>query len=221
METSQVMRTTGAVREFTGQPVDDRVVAEVLDDARFAPSGGNRQGWRVAVVRDPAVRRTLADACRPVWGEYVAQLELGETPFSVVAPTAADLDRARRRTDDVPAFEHIESVPVVLVVAVDLRQLAVSDADLDRHSVVAGCSIYPFVQNILLAARDRGLGGVVTTFLARVEPQVAEPLGLPEHHALAAMVLLGHPVRQVRRLRRNPVESFTTVDRFDGKAFRA
>ena len=102
---------------------------------------------------------------------------------------------------------------------VDLRVLAVMDRDLDRPSLVGGGSIYPFVQNILLAARNQGLGGVLTTFLAAHEPRAAALLGLPADQAIAAMVGLGTPVHQVTRLRRRPVESFATIDTFDGATF--
>ena len=219
MELSEVMRTTAAVRDFTDEPVSDDVLHDILDDARFAPSGGNRQGWRVAVIEDPAVRRRLADLCSPVWGEYLAQGALGETPFSVVTPTAADLAAARVDPPVNPMFVDIETVPVVLVIAVDLSVLAVSDKDLDRWSIVGGGSIYPFAHNILLAARSRGIGGVMTTFLVRAEDEAKELLGLPDGHALASMAVLGHPVKQVTRLRRGAVEDFTTVDRFDGPPF--
>jgi len=219
MELSDAMRTTGAIRTFTDEPVSDELVRSVLDDARFAPSGGNRQGWRVAVVRDPALRRRLADACAPAWNEYVAQTAAGETPFSVTIESSIDLDQARRTPASNPLLDDLDSAPVVLVVAVDLSALAVMDRDLDRPSIVGGASVYPFCQNVMLAARDRGLGGVMTTFLARVEPEVSEPLGLPDGHALAAMIVLGHPVRHLTRLRRAEVEEFTTIDRFDAQPF--
>src|SRR5829696_1356838 len=85
MELRDALRGTGAVRRFTNAPVDDATVAAVLDDARFAPSGGNRQPWRVAVVRDVTLRRRLADGMRPVWDEYVAASSSGQVPFNVVA----------------------------------------------------------------------------------------------------------------------------------------
>jgi len=219
MELIQAMRTTAAVRDFTDEPVPDDVLYAILDDARFAPSGGNRQGWKVAVVQDPLLRRRLADLCAPVWGEYTAQGALGETPFSVVRPTQADLAAAAADPPANPLFAHIESVPVVLVIAVDLGALAVSDKDLDRHSIVGGGSVYPFCQNILLAARERGIGGVMTTFLARVEDDARDLVGLPEGYGVASMAVLGHPVKQLTKLRRTPVEEFTTTDRFDGAPF--
>ena len=97
--------------------------------------------------------------------------------------------------------------------------LAVTDRDLDRPSVIGGASIYPFVHNLLLAARNEGLGGVLTTFLTAAEPAAAPLIGLPEGHAIVAMIGLGEPVKQVTKLTRNPVEAFTTVDRWDGPAY--
>lgn len=217
MELSDVMRTTAAVRSFTDEPVPAEVLHRVLDDARFAPSGGNQQGWHVIVVRDPALRRRLADLSAATWARYLAEQAAGHRAFNPIDPAPANLDVA----DDLPAhpmLAHIEAVPEVLVITVDLRVLAVTDRRLERFSVIGGASVYPFVHNILLAARNQGLGGVLTTFLAASEPQAAPVLGLPEHHAVVAMIGLGTPDRQPSRLRRNPVESFTAIDRFDGPA---
>jgi nitroreductase len=216
VETISTLRTTGAARAFTDEAVPDAVVHQILDDARFAPSGGNRQPWLVAVVRDAAVRRRLAELMQPVWDEYVAHGAAGRTPFNAVddAPPPDDVKHA-----DNDLLAAIESVPVVLVVAADLHQIALMDAHLGRPALTGGASIYPFCWSILLAANRRGLGGVMTTFLSRVEPDAAELVGLPEHHALAATIFLGVPERQVTKLRREAVERFTTRDRFDGAAF--
>ncbi len=215
MDEAPLLRTTGAVRRFTDEPVSDRAVHQLLDDARFAPSGGNRQPWRVAVVADATLRRRLAALMQPVWDEYVARRTAGATPFNVVD------DRPPAAVEHAPneLLDRIETVPVVLAVAADLRHIAAMDAELDRVAVTPGASVYPFCWSILLAARMRGLGGVMTTFLSRVEPEAAPELGLPEHHALVATIFLGVPETTVTRLRRHPVETFATVDRFDGPAF--
>ena len=105
---------------------------------------------------------------------------------------------------------------MLLVVVADLRALAAIDRDHDRYTFAVGASVYPFAWSILLAARDHGLGGVLTTMLVQREAEVLRLLGVPGDYALAAAIALGHPVRQPRRLRRAPVEEFTTVDRFDG-----
>lgn len=212
MDLRDGIRTTGAVRAFTDDVVDHATVHAILDDARFAPSGGNRQPWRVAVVDDTTVRASLAQAMYPVWNEYVAIGATGRTAFSTVG---ADPDV---QSVHVPnqLLDGIASVPVVLAVAVDLRMVAMMDAVLDRPTVTGGASIYPFCWNIVLAARARGLGGVITTFASRVEPVTAPLLHLPEHHALAAVIFLGVPVHQPTRLSRRPVHQFTTLDHFDG-----
>lgn len=216
MELREAMRTTGAVREFTDEPVDVTVLRRVLDDARFAPSGGNRQGWHVIVVEDREVRRVLADRSDQVWRRYLTEEAAGYRGYSVVRPAPPGLQEPDG-LPSVPMFTHIDAVPVVLVVTVDLEVLAVPDRDLERIPVAPGASIYPFVHNILLAARGEGLGGVLTTFVTAHEPEVSELLGLPPHHAVAALVGLGHPHHQVRRLRRRPVQEFATVDRYDGR----
>jgi|TARA_B100002003_G_scaffold190591_1_gene179573 nitroreductase len=217
MELTEAMRTTFACREFTDEPVSDEVLHRILDVARFAPSGGNRQGGHVVVVRDPAVRRRLGELVQPTLRVYAAQAAAGETPFNSVHPTAIDVEAALRTpTDILPMFDHLDEVPVVLVVTVDLAKVASVDKDLDRVGLDTGASIYPLVWNILLAARAEGLGGVLTTLIGPAEADVQALLGLPDSHAIAALIPLGRPVKQLTRLRRRPVEDFVTVDRFDG-----
>jgi nitroreductase len=216
MELREAMRTTPSCRDFTDEPVGDDVVGAILDDARFAGSGGNRQGQHVVVVRDPAIRAAIRDLIQPVWNQYVAMRNAGENPFNPVQPTSVDLDAAAATSAPMTFVERFDEIPIMLVVLVDLRQLAAFDKDLPRYTLIGGGSIYPFCQNILLAARDRGLGATMTTFLAGNEPAARDLLGFPDHYAVAATIAIGHPVRQLTRLTRKPVESFTTVDRFDG-----
>lgn len=214
METRLVLRQTASVRSFTAEPIDDSEVYSILDDARFAPSGGNRQPWRVALVKNPALRRGLADAMKPVWNEYIALAQSGRTPFAVVdGATPLDTPPA-----DVPfpLLDDIESVPVVLAVAADLSRIATMDSALARPTISGGGSIYPFCWSILLAASDRGIAGVMTTFATRAEETTGPLLAMPAGHALVATIFLGHPERRVTKLRRNPVESFACIDRFDG-----
>jgi hypothetical protein len=116
-------------------------------------------------------------------------------------------------------IDGIQSVPVVLAVAADLTKIAIMDGNQDRRPpVVGGASIYPFCWSILLSARARGLGGVLTTFLSRAEADAAPLLGLPADHALVATIFLGVPTHQNTKLKRNPVGSFASIDRFDGPA---
>ena len=217
MDLQEAMRTTFACREFTDDPVSDEVLHRILDVARFAPSGGNRQGGHVVVVRDKGVRQRLGELCGPTLRLYAAQVAAGESPFNTVVPSAVDVATALDTpTEPFALFEHLGDVPVALVVSVDLAAVASMDKDLDRVGLVTGASIYPLVWNILLAARAEGLGGVVTTAVVPAEAEVQHLLDLPDTHAVAALIPLGVPVRQLTRLKRLPVEDFTTVDRFDG-----
>ena len=228
MELLTALRTTGAAREFTDEPVADEVVARLLDTARFAPSGGNRQGWQVVVLQDRELRRQLRDLYLTGWYEYLAIREQGLVPWAPIT------DRAREQqamAGGAPALaaaaaagpggfaEHIDQVPVLLVLLVDLRGLAAVDRDHDRYTFAGGASIYPFAWNLLLAARAEGLGGVITTMPIREEAAVKALLHAPDELAVAALVALGHPVHQPTRLRRAPVAEFTTVDTCDGPTF--
>jgi nitroreductase len=224
MELRDVMRTTPASREFTDEPVPDGVVHELLEVARFAPSGGNRQAWRVIVLKDAGVRRRIRDLYVLSWREYMAHVNAGLVAFAPGddgrwSGPAVDLEEARATPTPMPFADHLDHVPVLLLVLADLTALAVVDNGLDRQSIAGGASVYPFCHNILMAARDQDLGGVMTTALARQEPAVKDLLGIPDPYALAALLALGRPVDRPSRLRRTPVESFSTVDRFDGAPF--
>jgi len=221
MELYDVMRTTFACREWTDDPVSDETLYRILDNARFAPNGGNRQGQHVIVVRDKEIRRSLVPLIRTATEIYMAQSAAGESPWNSVHPTSVDVEAIRATDGPVrfPGVQGMVDAPVVLVVAVDLSVVASFNKDLDRVGVISGASIYPLVWNILMAARNEGLGGVLTTYLSEQEPEVQKILGLPEHYAVAAMLPIGVPVKQLTKLRRNPVEEFVTIDSFDGPAF--
>jgi nitroreductase len=110
---------------------------------------------------------------------------------------------------------------VVLVVCVDLAVVAAFDQHLDRIGLISGASVYPFVWNILLAARNEGVGGVLTTAAVAEEPRVKELLDIPDDYAVAALLPLGKPVKQVTKLKRKPVAEIATKERFDGQPLGA
>ncbi len=228
MELTDALRTTGAVREFTDDPVPDDVLWRVLDNARFSPSGGNQQGWRVVVIQDPETRSRLRDLYLPGWYDYLAMNAAGIRPWAppndryaedAAMASGADELRAQAAAGRGGFAEHLHQAPVLLALMVDLRVLAAVDRDHDRYTFAGGASVYPFAWNVLLAAREEGLGGVMTTMAIREERSVLELLHAPDGYALAAVIVLGHPRQQPRRLTRRPVEDFTTIDRVDGPAF--
>src|SRR5215467_8084037 len=99
MELYDVLRTTFAAREFTNDPIPDDTVFKILDRARFAPSGGNRQGWRVIVVREQKTREALARLTTPAAKRYAAQLEARENPWNPIEQTSVDAARTPHRAD--------------------------------------------------------------------------------------------------------------------------
>jgi nitroreductase len=204
MELVDVMRAAGSVRRFRSDPVPLQTVYRVLDNARFAPSGGNRQGWRVIVVTDPSVRAKLGELFRTSWYTYHAPL------FAA---------GGRPRPDEY--VEHVHEVPVHLIVLVAEQSITTTIEALDTSRVVGGGSIYPFVQNILLGVREQGLGTALTTVLVPMEAQVKQLLGIPAGYTVAAHLTIGWPAGAApTRLRRRPVEEFATVDSFAGPPLR-
>jgi nitroreductase len=216
MELYDVMRTTGAVRRFTGDPLPDDVLERILDNARFAPSGGNRQGFRVIAVRDTSTREALAELSIPGAQRYVAQIANGEAPWNPLHPCGVDEETIKSTEVPRGVAGTLLGAEVVLVICLNLGVAAAFDQHLDRVGVISGASVYPFVWNVLLAARNEGFGGVLTTMVVASEPGVRELLGIPDEYAVAAMVPLGKPVQQVKKLTRRPVEEFATRERFDG-----
>ncbi len=219
MELYDVMRTTFSARDYTGEEIPDGLIHELIENARFAPSGGNRQGNRVIVVRDAATRDALATLAEPAAKRYVAQINAGESPWNAVRPTvvtAADIEATPVLAMLVDSFRNASAV---LVFVVDLNAVASMDQDLDRVGVISGASIYPFVWNVLLGARQAGFGGTITTLAVAMESKVQALLNIPSHFAVAAVVPLGKPVKQLTKLKRNTVEQITTRERFDGAVF--
>jgi nitroreductase len=220
MDLRDALRTTASVRAFLPDPVDDEIIARILDTARFAPSGGNRQGWHVVVVQDPAKRAAVRDLYLPGWYEYLAMAGAGLTPWAPVTDRereAAAVAAAQPIATDFA--DHLDTVPALLVLFADLRALAAVDRDGDRYTFAGGASVYPFAWNLLLAARLEGLAGVITTMCIRREHEMRALFDAPDSYAVAAVLALGKPVKQVTKLRRSPIESFTTVDSLTGPSF--
>ncbi|MGA9489437.1 MAG: nitroreductase family protein [Mycobacterium sp.] len=219
MELYDVMRSTPAVREFTDGPLPDDILCRILDNARFAPSGGNRQGTRVVIVRDADSRAALAELALPAARRYAAQLANGESPWNPLQPPGVDSSTIAATEPPEQMSAPFRDAAVVLVFCVDLAVVAAVDQDLDRVAVTPGASVYPLVWNVLLAARNEGYGGVLTTMAVAEEVRVKSLLGIPDSYAVAAVVPLGEPARRVTKLRRRPVAELAVRERFDGPAF--
>jgi nitroreductase len=212
----EAMRTTRAVRRLRPDPVPDDVLRRVIEAATWAPSGGNRQGWRIVAVRDAEKKRRLRDFYRGPWERYARgqRHQLERLP----AEARAKGERALRAADYLA--EHLDTAPVILVFCFNPELLAITDLSLGRPSVVGGGSLYPAVQNLLLACRAEGLGCVLTTLLCLSEAEIRPLLEIPEPWATYAFVPIGYPIGTGHGpVARKPPEEMAYLDRWGVRLF--
>jgi nitroreductase len=186
-----LMSTQRAVRRLRPDPVPDEVLDRVLQAACWAPTGGNGQQWRVVVVRDPERKRALADLYATPWRTYADSYstKLERIP-------AGERRESARRTLDAGTYlaDHFHEVPAVLVFLANPSRMTITDAHLDRVSFVGGGSVYPAIQNSLLACRAEGLGCVLTTLHCRFEHEVQQIIDAPTEFVPVGVVPIGWPV---------------------------
>jgi nitroreductase len=212
MDVYEAMRSAPTTRRFRSDPVAREALVRALENARYAPSGGNRQGWRVVVVEDQTSRTALRDLYLPRWRDY---MEATGGARMLAEPAGLDPKRVRMVALADEYAERLAEVPVHLVVGVVLDDVLATDAELPRQSIVGGASIYTFVQNLLLALRAEALGAAMTTLLVPAEAEVKRLLAIPEEVALAAHVGVGHRADPwPARLSRRPVQEFAFAERY-------
>lgn len=209
------MSTLRAVRRLKPDPLPDPVLERILQAAAFAPSGGNVQPWRVLVVKDEARRRGLGDLYRPEWARYAGGARKGLAQMT----GEAQEKQARMLAAADHLGEHFGEAPVILVFCFNPQIMAITDADLGRPSVVGGGSVYPAVQNTMLACRAEGVGCTLTTLLCFREAEVRALLEIPDPWYTCAFIPIGYPVgRGHGPISRRPVSRLAYLDRW-GAAF--
>ena len=197
-----LMSTNRAFRRFTDEPVDDALLRRCLEAATWAPSGGNLQPWRFVLLRSPQSRQALSVAAERALVHIRRQYGFeapGEShdPPSTREIMIRDLFRIHQSAADVPAAvlfctRFTEGVPLLL----------------------QGASIYPAMENFLLAARAQGLGTLVTGWHVSGEAELRESVGVPEEWQLAALVVVGRPDGKFTKVRRKPVSQVACIDRW-------
>ncbi len=182
-----------ACREFADSPVTDADVGAVLRAATFAPSAENRQPWEFVVVRDPAIRAAIGDLTRRAWDEHGRAFAATRLPAQLLA----DVDRG--------ITVGIAAAPVNVVVCADTER---------GLPATVQSSIFPAVQNLLLAATALGLGSALTTITTGYRAELQAVLALPDAVWPVAVVPLGHPARPLGRPRREPFEQHAHRERY-------
>lgn len=206
MELLDVINTNGTCRFYKEDPVEAEIIIRLLEAAQKGPSGSNRQPVQFLVVRDALKRQAIQDLYLPIWDQYLQKAKSGEWKVGGNEKFLANADHFAR---------NLAAVPVHLVVCFNVADIQPIDAGLDRPSVVGGSSIYPVIQNFMLAARNEGLGTTLTTLLCLAENELRPILGIPESVGTAAVVALGWPEKPFpKRLKRRPLSEIVFSDTY-------
>jgi nitroreductase len=205
----ELMSTQRAIRRLKPDPIPSEVLERIMQAAAWAPSGGNQQPWRMVMVEDAVLKAQLGELYRKRWSRF------SDGYRQRFANAEPEVRRQEERTIAAGdrLGERFGECPVNIVVCFHPDYMAITDARLDRVSVVGGGSVYPAVQNLLLACRAEGIGCVLTTLLCGCESEVRELLEIPEPWGTAAAVPIGYPVlRGHGPISRRPVEKLAFLD---------
>jgi len=183
--------TTRAMRRYTDEPVTDEEVWTCLRAAVQAPSGGNIQPYQFLVVTDPEVKARLGEVYRSAWDRY-------GTATNAAVADSFPTDEARRAWErNVAASDHLArhlgEAPVLVLVLMPDIEMTVTDAEGVMDVGPTYASVYPAVQNFVLAARALGLGTVLTTVYRIYEDEVRRIVGVPDRYQVVALLPLGRP----------------------------
>lgn len=196
----EVMSTARAVRRYRDDPVDPAVVERCLEAATWAPSGGNQQPWRFIEVRSPGLRLIMAEGARESW-------EALKEFYGVDLPDESDRSpRARTLRTMRDYMLGAQTVPVCLLFCIN-PQLGASELE-------QGASIFPAMQNFLLAARAQGLGAAVALWHRSKVSELSDAICIPKGWVIASTVTAGWPAGQHGPLNRRPVAEVASVDRW-------
>ena len=206
MDFFEVVHTQRSIRSFKPDPVPEEALWKMLDAAIRAPSGTNTQPWIWLVVRDQARREIIGNAI----GEHMKSMGAAER----MSETAQQMDDTSQRLvlqRSLAFFQKVATAPVLIIPCL----VNVSSPVSDPRTLLAGSSIYAAVQNLMLAARNEGLGTALTTILCIAEPQVKSLLAIPDDIATTAMITLGWPVKSFpKKLHRKPLQDIAFLDRY-------
>ena len=212
MDAIEALMTTRAIRRFTDEPVTDAEILTCLRAAQQAPTGGNVQPQQYVVVRDPALRAEVATLYRSAFDRY--ERSLPDPTFRTPEDEAS-----WRRTRDASRHlaDHLDDAPVLVVVLLPIIPWTPSDDEGPMDIGPLYASVYPAVQNLMVAARALGIGTALTTVIRIHTAELCEALGVPGGYEVAALVPMGRPVGRFGVARRKPVEAVTHRDRFGTK----
>jgi nitroreductase len=212
----EAIRTLHSVRRFRPDPVPEGVLRDIIDAATRAPSARNAQPWYFLAVRDPEPKRQIAALYRSAWRR--AREHTAATDADADIKGRAGYAKMMEAVDELA--DHLDCTPVLILACLDTAQLGPL-ADGAGHILGAQsayASIFPAVQNLMLAARGFGLGSTLTTVYAGVEAEIRAVVGIPPRVHIAALVPVGYPIEPFRATKRKPVDAVAFLDRW-GREF--
>ena len=203
----EIMASTRSMRRLKPEPVPDELIYQVLDAGIRAPSGTNTQNWRFVVARDPDVKKQVAAVYQKGWAQ-VEQM-YGSRP----GPEHMEEAKFRRLIDAASYLaDNMAEVPVLLFAC--LKERAMPPELAARLARLSGSSIYPAVQNMLLACRALGLGATLTTVASLHEEEIRAVLNLPKDVSTYALLPIGYPLGRFGPVTRVPVEEVSCIDQW-------
>lgn len=210
----EAIHSARALRRFKPDPVPDEIITSVLEAAICAPSGGNSQDWLFAVITDPEQKRRIG-------GAYAKASKMVRPYYSDAArPAHMSEDEYRRlQSSGFHLHEHMEEAPVLILVAAKKKPPRhydyIDSAIAERSQLFTRmASIYPAVQNIILACRAMGLGTVLTTNHLLCEEEIKTIIGLPDDIETFALMPVGYPLGKFGPVRRKPLSEVAIRDRW-------
>jgi len=198
----EIISTTRAMRRLKPDAVPDELIVRILQAGVCAPSGGNAQGWRFLVIKDPEIKSRVQVIYKRAFDEIVGPAYRTNPPPPGVSPERY----ARQHAAVEHLTEHFHEAPVWIVACL-MHGAA-------RATRGAGASIYPAVQNMLLAARALGLGATLTSRHLIFEKEAEAALGLPAGVHSYAILPIGYPEGRFGPVRRTPLDEVVFQDRW-------
>jgi len=197
----EVISTMRAMRRLKPDPVPDELVHKILRAGQGAPSGGNTQRWRFLVVKDPGIKKKVQAYYKRAYDEVVGPRYKSSAP-----PPGSDPERYKRQHAAVEYLtDHYHEAPVWIVACLEGGE---------NPGPGAGSSIYPAVQNMLLAARALGLGSTLTTRHMMFGKEVDAIFGLPKGVQSYAILPIGYPMGRFGPVGRGPLKEVVNLDRW-------
>jgi nitroreductase len=210
----EALQTTRAVRRFTNEPVTDEEIVTCIRAAMQAPNGGNIQPWQFVVVTDTEAKRAIGGVYRRAYDRYEPAARAATPPFR------SEEDAARHARNSRSArhlADHIGDAPAMVLVLMPIIPWGFDDAEGHMDIGPLYASVYPAVQNFMLAARGLGIGTTLTTVFRIYHDVVRKLLDIPDRYEIAALIPMGRPRGNFGVAPRRPADQLTHWNRFGNK----